>query len=189
MNRPAPTPLAPPADPAAVTRLEVPSPIGPLRLDAAGDALVALRFEDDAAPPAGSAAETSTPAAGLLKEAAGQLRDYFAGRRRRFDLPLAPHGTAFERKVWDAVAGVAFGRTATYGRIAARLGDPRAVRAVGRANGANPLPILIPCHRIVGAHGRLTGYAGGLDRKALLLGAERDAAGLFGESSSDHRDG
>jgi methylated-DNA-[protein]-cysteine S-methyltransferase len=113
---------------------------------------------------------------GLLDEATAQLEAYFAGRRVRFDLDLAPTGTSFQIAVWKAVEQIPYGETATYGAIATRIGKPTAVRAVGAANGANPLPIVIPCHRVVGSDGSLTGYGGGLDRKAKLLELERSAA-------------
>jgi methylated-DNA-[protein]-cysteine S-methyltransferase len=101
-----------------------------------------------------------------------QLAEYFAGERREFDLALAPAGTPFERAVWGELAKIPFGETRTYGEIAAALGRPGAARAVGRANGANPLPIVVPCHRVIGADGSLTGFGGGLEVKAWLLELE-----------------
>ncbi|MHB8079166.1 MAG: methylated-DNA--[protein]-cysteine S-methyltransferase [Candidatus Krumholzibacteriia bacterium] len=152
--------------PADLPACVVPSPLGPLRLTGDGAALTAIDFH------AGGRAAAGRPADPLLREAARQLAAYFAGRLRVFDLPLAPHGTPFRRAVWEALLGVPWGATASYGQIARRIGRPRAVRAVGAANGANPLPIVIPCHRIVGADGSLTGYAGGLAIKAQLLELE-----------------
>lgn len=111
----------------------------------------------------------------LLVEAAEQLDAYFAGDLREFDLPLAPSGTAFQRDVWDAVSAISYGQTASYAEIAAAVGRPAACRAVGAANGRNPLPVIVPCHRIIGAAGALTGYGGGLDRKRSLLDLERAA--------------
>jgi methylated-DNA-[protein]-cysteine S-methyltransferase len=111
--------------------------------------------------------------------AAVQLREYFAGTRRSFDVALDAAGTPFQRAVWDALLTVPYGRTTTYGEVAARLGRPTASRAVGAANGQNPIAIIVPCHRVIGASGALTGYAGGLDRKRLLLGLERGGE-LFG---------
>ena len=105
----------------------------------------------------------------LLLEAEKQLAEYFAGSRREFDLPLAPQGTAFQRKVWDALTEIPYGETRSYGEIAARIGNPKACRAVGMANNRNPLSILIPCHRVIGADGSLTGYAGGIPKKLWLL--------------------
>ena len=119
--------------------------------------------------------EIAVSADPLLIDAADQLRAYFAGELREFDIPLAPSGTAFHRQVWSAVAAIPFGATATYSEIAAVVGRPSARRAVGAANGRNPLPVIVPCHRIVGAAGGLTGYGGGLDRKRRLLDLEAAA--------------
>jgi methylated-DNA-[protein]-cysteine S-methyltransferase len=101
--------------------------------------------------------------------ARAQLDEYFAGARRRFELPLAPRGTPFQRRVWAALADIAFGATISYRELAEMVGDARAVRAVGGANGRNPLPIVLPCHRVIGADGSLTGFGGGLERKRWLL--------------------
>ena len=108
----------------------------------------------------------------LLRAAREALLAYFAGERRGFDLPLDPAGTDFQRAVWEALRAIPYGGTRTYGEIAAAVGRPKAVRAVGQANHVNPLPIFIPCHRVVGTGGALTGYAGGLDRKRALLALE-----------------
>ena len=108
----------------------------------------------------------------LLAEAEAQLHAYFAGERHRFELPLSPRGTAFQRGVWAAVEAIPYGRTTTYSALAATLGRPRACRAVGAANGRNPLPVVVPCHRVLGARGGLTGYGGGLGRKRALLDLE-----------------
>ena len=108
----------------------------------------------------------------LLLQAAAQLRAYFAGELREFDLPLAPRGTPFQLSAWAAVSAIPYGSTATYAEIAAALGRPSACRAVGAANGRNPLPVIVPCHRVIGAAGALTGYGGGLDRKRSLLDLE-----------------
>lgn len=148
------------------TFLTLPSPFGLLTIAATDRAVTDLLF----GPAPGGAAMGETP---LLHEAARQLADYFAGRRTAFDLPLAPDGTPFRQAVWQALGTVPYGSTSTYAQIAAAVGNPRACRAVGMANHFNPLPILIPCHRIVGANGRLTGYAGGLERKQALLELER----------------
>jgi methylated-DNA-[protein]-cysteine S-methyltransferase len=109
----------------------------------------------------------------ILRRAAAQLAEYFAGTRTRFDLPLAPVGTDFQRRVWDATAAIPFGETATYGEIARKIGVPNGSRAVGGALNRNPLAIVVPCHRVVGSFGKLTGYDGGVDRKAFLLNLER----------------
>jgi methylated-DNA-[protein]-cysteine S-methyltransferase len=120
----------------------------------------------------GEAAASTDP---LLREAADQLRAYFAGERREFDIPLAPRGTEFQRRVWDAVSEIPYGATASYSEIAAEVYTPAACRAVGAANGRNPLPVIVPCHRVIGAAGALTGYGGGLDRKRSLLDLEAAA--------------
>jgi methylated-DNA-[protein]-cysteine S-methyltransferase len=111
----------------------------------------------------------------LLLDAAHQLRAYFAGKLREFDLPLAARGTPFQRQVWEAVSAIPYGSTATYAEIAAAVGRPSACRAVGAANGRNPLPVIVPCHRVIGVAGGLTGYGGGLERKRSLLDLEAAA--------------
>jgi methylated-DNA-[protein]-cysteine S-methyltransferase len=125
-----------------------------------------LSHVDFAGPPG---ARSGDP---LLAEAEAQLTAYFAGERTRFELPLSPRGTDFQRSVWVAVDAVPYGATTTYSALAAQLGRPRACRAVGAANGRNPLPVVVPCHRVVGAAGALTGYGGGLERKRALLDLE-----------------
>ena len=143
-------------------RLTVDSPVGSLTLAEQDGALVGIAFRDEGAC-------DRTP---LLVEAERQLTEYFAGRRRRFDLPLAPAGTTFQKEVWAALCGIPYGQTRSYKDIAAAVGRPAACRAVGMANNRNPLPIVIPCHRVIGASGALTGYAGGLDVKRRLLEIE-----------------
>ena len=146
------------------------SPIGGLRLHASAGLLTAIEF---GAEPQGRPAPDP-----LLDDAQQQLQEYFTGDRRSFDLPLANDGTEFQRKVWGELRRIPFGETASYGEIARRLGyEPVISRAVGAANGANPLPIVVPCHRVVGSDGSLTGYAGGVERKRALLELERP--GLF----------
>ncbi len=140
------------------------SPLGPLTLRSDGECVTALRF--------GIHQETSPLPCPVLARAARELAEYFAGERRHFTVPLAPGGTLFQRQVWDALAAIPYGETRTYAQIAAAVGRPRACRAVGMANHRNPLPIFIPCHRVVGRDGSLTGYAGGLDRKIFLLRLE-----------------
>ena len=105
------------------------------------------------------------------------MRAYFVGDRKAFDLPLAPRGTEFQRSVWDALLEIPYGQTTTYSAIAETISRPAAVRAVGAANGANPIPIIIPCHRVIGANGSLTGFGGGLDVKRTLLALEARVAG------------
>ncbi|MFL6080772.1 MAG: methylated-DNA--[protein]-cysteine S-methyltransferase [Ornithinibacter sp.] len=157
------------------------SPAGRLEIVEEGGALVAVHFDAAAHGSAGHQRGESP----VLARAHQQLREYFEGKRRVFDLPLRPAGTEFQRRVWDVLATVPWGTTTTYGAIAAQLGlRPGASRAVGAANGANPIAIMLPCHRVIGADGRLTGYAGGLERKALLLrlegvSTEADQKALF----------
>jgi methylated-DNA-[protein]-cysteine S-methyltransferase len=110
-------------------------------------------------------------------EARRQLDEYFAGTRREFDLRLAPQGSEFQRRVWDALREIPYGETESYGELAARIGRPGSARAVGAANGQNPICVVVPCHRVIGAGGSLTGYAGGLERKRLLLDLEMPLAG------------
>lgn len=112
----------------------------------------------------------------LLRLACGQLHEYFAGRRREFDLPLAPRGTEFQRLVWKALRAIPYGETRSYGQIAWAIGRPRACRAVGLANNRNPIAIIVPCHRVIGSNGSLTGYAAGLPVKAALLALEKTGA-------------
>jgi methylated-DNA-[protein]-cysteine S-methyltransferase len=141
----------------------VDTPIGTLRL--ARDEVGLTRVDFD-----GPGGTRSTDA--LLLDAAAQLQAYFAGELERFELPLSLHGTEFQRRVWSAVAAIPYGTTTTYSGLAAALGMPTACRAVGAANGRNPLPIVVPCHRVIGASGALTGYGGGLERKRTLLELE-----------------
>jgi methylated-DNA-[protein]-cysteine S-methyltransferase len=136
-----------------------------------GQAITGLYTNVDRRPPAldpGLAHD-----AGPFREATRQVEAYFAGARTTFDLQLAPRGTAFQRTVWAALLAIPYGHTASYGAVAARIGTPGASRAVGRANGANPISILIPCHRVIGGDGSLTGYGGGIDIKRALLDLER----------------
>jgi methylated-DNA-[protein]-cysteine S-methyltransferase len=112
-------------------------------------------------------------------DVAAQLTEYFAGRRRTFELPLAPQGTPFQQRVWKALLDIPYGETISYGELAARIGRRSASRAVGLANGSNPLPIVIPCHRVIGSNGKLTGYGGGLAIKERLLALEHGTRGLF----------
>ncbi len=114
-----------------------------------------------------------TPDGGALDTAAQQLSEYFGGRRRAFDMPLAPEGTPFQQTVWKALRDIPYGETTSYGELARRIGNPKAVRAVGLANGSNPISIVIPCHRVIGSNGSLVGYGGGLPIKQALLALER----------------
>ncbi|MBA3233858.1 MAG: methylated-DNA--[protein]-cysteine S-methyltransferase [Propionibacteriales bacterium] len=149
------------------------SAVGAMRLESDGDAITKMEFVAEPVGPEGDNGE-SVP---VLVEARRQLEEYFAGKRRIFDLPLAGVGTAFQARVWAELVKVPFGETVSYGDIARRLGmPPGASRAVGLANGANPIAIAVPCHRVIGANGKLVGYAGGLERKQFLLSLESTAA-------------
>ena len=145
----------------------VDTPVGRIGLIGDGDALVQLLLPGECAP--GDCAQDMTP---VLMEAGRQLRAYFAGEPRAFDVPLAPRGTPFQQSVWRALVAIPYGETRTYAQIARQLDRPKSCRAVGGANHANPIPILIPCHRVIGASGTLTGYRGGLDMKRALLRLE-----------------
>ncbi len=191
----------------APATLVLDSPVGPLTLRAEDGFLVGLRFPDwgnnsggaravpddpmgGASPPDGPVDGASTPTDGdpdagtsadraVLAEARAQLTAYFEHRLTRFDLPLRLDGTTFQRQVWQALQEIPYGETVSYGWVAHRVGQPTAARAVGLANGRNPVAVVVPCHRVIGASGRLTGYGGGLDRKEHLLALERTAAVLF----------
>ena len=136
------------------------------------DALTGIYFEGARHAPAIAADWRDDPMAAPFRSLSGQLLEYLDGKRNRFDLPLAPRGTPFQVRVWDEIARIPFGRTITYAELAARSGSPDAVRAAGAATGRNPLSIVVPCHRVLGSDGRLTGYAGGMDRKRALLELE-----------------
>lgn len=155
---------------AAYTWIEAPEPFGALLLVARGGGLAEVRWRDASVPD--GAAPVGAGGDAVLAAAAAQLGEYFAGAREAFELPLAPEGTPFQRRLWARLADVPFGATTTYGALAEALGDPNLARAVGAANGANPLPIVVPCHRVVGSDGSLTGFAGGLDAKRWLLAHE-----------------
>jgi methylated-DNA-[protein]-cysteine S-methyltransferase len=142
------------------------SPIGRLLLLAEGDALAALHMEPFEIPPG------ARPDAPVLREAEEQLGAYFDAELTDFDLPLAPQGTPFQLRVWDALTRIPYGTTTTYGAVAEAVGRPDAVRAVGACNGQNPIAVIVPCHRVIGSDGSLVGYGGGLDRKRLLLELE-----------------
>ncbi len=154
----------------------MPSPIGDLRIIERDGAISAVEFSPFKQPADGRPLGARNDDDPLLANAVRQLGAYFARDLKEFDLPLAPHGTEFQQRVWEQLKGIEWGETASYGEIAGRLGMTNAAsRAVGLANGRNPIPIVIPCHRVIGADGTLTGYAGGLERKQTLLGLEQDA--------------
>jgi methylated-DNA-[protein]-cysteine S-methyltransferase len=149
------------------------SPIGELLLASDGVALTALLMAETRHAPPGASDWVRRDDAAPFAEAKRQLAAYFAGERTEFDLPLAPAGTEFQRRAWAALQRIPYGETVAYGEQARRIGAPGAGRAVGLANGRNPIGIIVPCHRVIGANGQLVGYGGGLERKAALLAFER----------------
>ena len=152
--------------------LRIPTPLGPMLLVSDGQALTGAYFSGqkyDATPQSDWIEDASHP---VLADTRCQLGEYFAGQRARFDLPLHPRGTPFQSRVWQALLAIPSGETRTYGAIARAAGEPAAVRAAGAAIGRNPISVIVPCHRVIGADGSLTGYAGGLDRKRRLLALE-----------------
>jgi methylated-DNA-[protein]-cysteine S-methyltransferase len=146
------------------------SPVGPLTLAGTDGRLMHLRMVDQTYEPSHNGWERDDTA---FPDAIEQLEAYFAGERREFDLELDLVGTSFQRQVWEALLTIPYGETRSYGQIAEQIGSPGASRAVGLANGHNPIGIVVPCHRVIGANGSLTGYGGGLDRKRALLALER----------------
>jgi methylated-DNA-[protein]-cysteine S-methyltransferase len=158
-----------------VAQCRIATPLGPLTLAATVRGLAAALFDAQRHHP-GAFAVADDPEHRVLAQAARELEDYFAGRRRHFAVPLDPQGTPFQQQVWRALLAIAPGTTTSYGALAVQLGRPAAARAVGAAVGRNPVGIIVPCHRVVGSSGALTGYAGGLPRKRALLALE--AAGV-----------
>jgi methylated-DNA-[protein]-cysteine S-methyltransferase len=158
----------------------VPTPLGPVLVAFAGDELAGLYFDGHARTPQVGGRRGGP--AGVMTAVSDQLDEYFAGARTRFDLPLRFEGTPFQVAVWSALGEIPFGQTSTYAQLAARIGRSRAARAVGAANGQNPLSIVVPCHRLIGASGDLTGYGWGLDRKRALLELEGALAAQVGRS-------
>jgi methylated-DNA-[protein]-cysteine S-methyltransferase len=153
------------------------TPIGELLLTSDGEGLTGVFMEPHGSSPHPAASPGGDGDDAVLRAAREQLAAYFAGALTAFDLPLAARGTPFQERVWAALRGVPFGSTVSYGDIARRIGSPAAVRAVGAANGRNPLPIVVPCHRVVGADGSLTGFGGGVARKQWLLAHEARVQG------------
>jgi methylated-DNA-[protein]-cysteine S-methyltransferase len=144
------------------------SPLGTLKIHSDGKAITSILFLED------DKFETyQLPSNEVIVECIKQLNEYFTGFRKEFSVPLNPSGTEFQHKVWGQVTQIPYGETLSYGAIASAMGDPKLNRAVGMANGTNPIPIIIPCHRVIGSDGSLTGYAGGLDRKRWLLNHEQ----------------
>jgi len=154
----------------------IPSPVGALTLVASDAGLTAILWENDRPGRVKLGALEEAPDHAVLIETERQLAGYFAGERDTFDLPLDFRGTDFQKSVWAALLTIPFGETRSYGEIARQIGRPSAVRAVGAANGRNPISIIAPCHRVIGTNGALTGFAGGLAAKETLLGIERRAA-------------
>ncbi len=149
------------------------SPIGKLKLVASEKALVAILWENDNPRRVRLSELVVDEEHPVLVETERQLGEYFAGKRKEFSVHLDMRGTRFQKDVWDALLAIPFGETRSYGQLAKQLGNPRATRAVGAANGKNPVSIIVPCHRVIGSSGKLTGFAGGLDAKAHLLNLER----------------
>ena len=149
----------------------VDSPIGPLMISTEGTALTGLYMGKPSKRP-NIDAWREDPDERVLRETAKQLNEYFSGKRRKFELPLIFNGTEFQHRVWRALTEIPFGETRTYSQLARHIGNPAACRAVGLANGKNPIAVIVPCHRVIGADGSLTGFGGGLPRKEWLLGHE-----------------
>jgi methylated-DNA-[protein]-cysteine S-methyltransferase len=164
--------FVPPLTDATMLYSEVPTPIGPLLLVGDGQSLTALHLTPDHARLPVDARRD--PAA--LRDVHEQIEAYFAGELTDFDVPLAPRGTPFQLAVWDALLDIPYGHTTSYGAIAATVGRPDAPRAIGACNGSNPIAVIVPCHRVIGSDGTLTGYGGGLERKRMLLELEAEHA-------------
>ena len=154
----------------------VDSPVGQLTLVAVDGVLAGLYMEQQRHRPPEAMFGEANP--GLFTDVATQLTEYFDGRRLEFDLPMVLNGTPFQRTVWEALREIPYGQTVSYGELARRIGRPAASRAVGSANGKNPIGVIVPCHRVIGSTGGLTGYGGGLERKRHLLAHERRVRGL-----------
>ena len=150
----------------------MPSPVGQLTLIGSDKGLAAILWENDRPNRVQAQATIKNDTHSVLLEAEQQLQEYFNGKRRQFTIALDPIGTSFQKQVWEALVAIPFGQTRSYSQLAVQLGNPKAVRAVGAANGRNPISIIVPCHRVIGASGSLTGFAGGLEAKATLLTLE-----------------
>jgi methylated-DNA-[protein]-cysteine S-methyltransferase len=157
----------------------VDSPCGPLTLVAQGNALCGLYMTEQRHRPDQLTFGEPDPGADIFARAETELKEYFAGQRNEFEVPLTLVGTPFQQRVWTALQDIPYGATTSYGELADRLGQPTASRAVGLANGKNPISIIVPCHRVVGAGGSLTGYGGGLERKRYLLDFEQERETLL----------
>ena len=154
-------------------RTTIDSPIGPITLVADDDALVEVHLPDEKLSKTTAAADVAPGDHAVLKQAATELDEYFSGARDTFTVALTPRGTEFQLAAWQALTTIPYGEVVSYGEQARRLGDAKKSRAVGAANGRNPIPIIVPCHRVVGANGHLTGFGGGLESKAWLLDHEQ----------------
>ena len=154
--------------------------LGKMLLASDGDALLGAWFEGQRYEPRVAPSWERRRNLAILVRSGAELTEYLAGARTEFTVPLAPAGTVFQREVWSAIAGIPYGETAAYRDLATRIGRPASIRAAGAATGRNPLSIIVPCHRVVGADGALTGYAGGLERKRALLALERSADAVHG---------
>jgi methylated-DNA-[protein]-cysteine S-methyltransferase len=157
----------------------VESPIGNLKLVASEQGLVAILWKKDRPRRVVLDDLVENAQQPILKETEGELREYFAGKRTQFTVPLEMRGTPFQKQVWEALLGIPYGETRSYGQLATQLGNSRATRAIGAANGRNPIAIIAPCHRVIGFSGKLTGFAGGLKAKAHLLNLEGRDDRLF----------
>ncbi len=153
---------------------EIDSPLGSILLVSDGAALTGFYFVGQKYAPATTGLWKREPGLKLFRDAEAQIASYLSGRRRTFDVPIRFEGTPFQRRVWQAIAAIPFGQTQSYSALAERIGAPSSMRAVGAATGRNPISLIVPCHRVVGRDGALTGYAGGLDRKQALLNFEAD---------------
>ncbi len=166
----------------AVASVAFHTEIGLLRVAATADGVTSVEFDATEGVPQAAPA-TDPPATKVLRKAIDQIDQYFKGTLTHFTVPLAPAGTDFQMRVWNQLGRIPYASTTTYGALARSLGDPNATRAVGLANGRNPIPIIIPCHRVIGADGSMTGFGGGIERKKWLLEHERRVAG--GPGSDD----
>ena len=159
------------------------SPVGKLKLVASDEGLVAVLWQNDRPSRVRLGELVEDNQHPILLKAERQLREYFAGKRKEFEIPLDMRGTTFQKNVWEALLAIPFGETRSYGQLAKQLGNPNATRAVGAANGRNPLSIIVPCHRVIGSTGKLTGFGGGIATKEHLLNLEEKGSNLFGQET------
>jgi methylated-DNA-[protein]-cysteine S-methyltransferase len=155
------------------------SPVGNLKLVASDQGLVAILWQNDKPSRVRLNEPVEDAKHPILLDTERELEEYFAGKRKSFSIPLDMRGTPFQKNVWHALLAIPFGETRSYGQLAKQLGNPQAMRAVGAANGTNPISIIVPCHRVIGSSGKLTGFAGGLETKAQLLSLEESGGRLF----------